>query len=74
MPQEIIGRAPESLSLEERWALTGKWIALEIYQPATLPLRQIQAVAASPLDCVKELASRGLDPRRFEFQLLSPPY
>ena len=38
-PKQAIGRAPERLTLEERLALTGKFIALEVYTPETLPLR-----------------------------------
>ena len=63
----LLGRAPERLSLEERKRLTGKWIALEIYTPAALPLRRIEAVGASVADCIGELSRRELDPRDFEF-------
>jgi hypothetical protein len=73
-PQQAIGRAPERLSLEERHALTGKHIALEIYTPETLPLRRIEAIGDSVAECVRQLASRGLDPMHFEFTMLGPPY
>ncbi len=69
MPASLTGRAPESLNLEEREALAGRWIALEIYTPAATPLKLIQVVGASAADCVRQLRARGLDPRRFEFQL-----
>ena len=39
-PKQAIGRAPERLTLGERLALTGKFIALEIYTPEALPLVQ----------------------------------
>jgi len=42
-PKQAIGHAPEDLNLQERKALTGKMIALEIYSPETLPLRRIEA-------------------------------
>ncbi len=73
-PNQAIGRAPENLSLEERLSLTGKYIALEIYSPETLPLRRIEAIGDSPEECFRQLAGRGLDPRKFEFTRLAPPY
>jgi len=73
-PKSYIGREPERLSLEERHAAAGKWIALEIYSPRTLPLKRIEAFGDSVADCIKQLSARGLDPRKFEFQVLTPPY
>jgi len=73
-PKKAIGHAPEDLSLEQRLALTGKLIALEIYSPATLPLRRIEAIGDSVADCVAQLRARGLDPENFEFSRLPPPY
>ncbi|MBM3810664.1 MAG: hypothetical protein FJW20_03400 [Acidimicrobiia bacterium] len=70
----FIGREPERLDLEERKQVAGSWIALELYSPATLPLRRIEAIAESPAGCIQQLNSRGLDARRFEFTLLSSPY
>lgn len=67
----MIGRAPERLSIEERGALAGKWIALEVYTPATLPLKRIEAIGASVVDCVTQLQERGLDPREFEFTMMA---
>ncbi len=66
----MIGRAPERLSIDERGALAGKWVALEIYTPATLPLKRIAAIGASVVDCVAELQQQGLDPRIFEFVMI----
>jgi hypothetical protein len=73
-PKQAIGRAPERLSLEERLALVGKFIALEIYTPEALPLRRIEAIGDSVEECVRQLAARGHDPARFEFSRLGPPY
>ena len=73
-PAQAMGRAPENLSAEERETLSGKFIALEIYTPKTLPLRTIEAVGDSTEDCIRQLAARGLDPRKFEFIRLQPPY
>jgi len=73
-PQSAIGRSPDRLTLEERNALTGKTIALEIYTPEDLPLRRIEAIGDSVAECVRQLTARGLDPVRFEFTRLAPPY
>ena len=69
-----IGRNPDHLAVAERLALTGMYIALEIYSPATIPLRRIEAIGDSVADCVRVLRSRGLDPSRFEFTRLHAPY
>lgn len=66
---QFIGREPERLSLAERSALTGKWIALELYSPETLPLRRIAAVGDSVAECIRRLSERGLDPKKYEFLL-----
>jgi hypothetical protein len=73
-PKRAIGHSPEDLTLEERLALTGKIIALEIYSPDTLPLRRIEAIGDSIAECAAQLSARGLDPMNFEFSRLSPPY
>lgn len=73
-PVQAMGRAPENLSAEERAALTGRFIALEVYNPKTLPLRTIEAIGDSAEECVRHLSARGLDPRKFEFIRLQPPY
>ncbi len=73
-PQRLIGREPDRLSLEERHALAGKWMALEIYTPETLPLRRMAAIGDSIEDCMRQLRTRELDPRQFEYQMLRPPY
>ncbi|HUI58540.1 MAG TPA: hypothetical protein VLY04_26390 [Bryobacteraceae bacterium] len=73
-PALAIGRNPDRLTLDERFALAGKYIALEIYSPETIPLRRIEAIGDSIEDCVRTLQSRGLDPARFEFSRLARPY
>jgi hypothetical protein len=73
-PAKIIGRAPERLTLDERSALAGKWMALEIYTPETLPLRKIEALGDSVEECARQLFARGLDPRKFEFMPLDRAY
>lgn len=65
----ILGRAPDRLSLSERAALAGRWIALEVYSPKTLPLKRIEAVGGNPSECAAELQKRGLNPREFEYVL-----
>jgi hypothetical protein len=74
MTAEAIGRNPDQLSLEERAALLGKWVALEIYTPYSLPLRRIEAIGDSVGECVRMLKARGLDPGKFEYSRLKASY
>jgi len=69
-----VGQPLDALSLQERASLTGKWIALELYTPETLPVRIIEAFGASAGDCIAQLRARNLDPAHYEFTLLPPPY
>jgi hypothetical protein len=64
---------PGSVDSRRDWR-TGKFIALEIYTPETLPLRRIEAIGDSVAECISELETRGLDPMHFEFTRLVPPY
>jgi len=73
-PRQALGRNPDRLTLSERSALAGKMIALEIYTPATLPLRRIEAIGDTIEACVRMLQERGLDPRQFEITRLPPAY
>ena len=73
-PRQALGRNPDRLTLEERLALTGKFIALEIYSPHTLPLRLIEAIGSSMEECARMLQERGLDPHLFEYSILPRPY
>ncbi len=73
-PARFVGRSPERLSLEEMQALAGKWVALEIYSPETLPMRRIEAIGDSAEECIRQLSQRGLDPKKFEFTPLKLPY
>jgi hypothetical protein len=73
-PSNAIGKSPDALTLDERLALAGMVIALEIYTPETTPLRRIEAIGPSAADCIAQLHSRGLDPVHFEFTRLTPPY
>lgn len=79
----IIGRAPEELSITERFENAGKWLALEIYTPTTLSeeagqvqielkMRRIRALADSVPDCIAQLQQAGLDPKRYEFTQITP--
>ena len=49
--------------------LRGRWIALEVYSPKTLPLKRIEAIGANTAECAEELKRRGLNPMEFEFVL-----
>ena len=73
-PMQAIGRSPDRLTLEERLALVGKYVALEIYSPDTTPLRRIEGIGNSPQDCISQLIARSLDPTQFEITRLTPPY
>lgn len=73
-PEKFVGRSIDRLALDEREALIGKFVAQEIYSPATLPLQRVEALGDSIQDCVKQLRARGLDPLNFEFIRLDPPY
>lgn len=70
----VIGRPLDRLTLQERIRLAGKFVALALYDPKTLPLRRIEAIGDSTEECLRLLEERGLDPRDFEFQRLAPPY
>ena len=71
---EVLGRHPDQLSLPERRALAGKWVALELYSPITLPLKKIEAIGDTARDCARAVQARGLDPARYEYVQLLPPY
>jgi hypothetical protein len=73
-PQTALGRSPDSLTLEERLAFAGKYVAYEIYTPKTLPLHTIDAIGDSLAECLRILKQRGLDPQRYEFRILPRPY
>jgi len=73
-PKKILGRAPERLTLEEQTLLVGKFIAMEIYSPETLPSRRIEALGDTVEDCIRQLSARGLDPKKFEFSRLKPAF
>ena len=73
-PRAALGRNPDRLTLEERTALAGKYVAMEIYTPDALPLRRIEAIGDSIGACVQMLKERGLDPLQFEFTRLAWPY
>ena len=73
-PARAMGRAPEQLSLPEAQALAGKFVALEVYTPKTLPLRRIEAIGDEPEDCLRQLAASGRDPLRYELTRLKAPF
>ena len=71
-PEQLLGESPDRLTLSERRAYAGRWIALELYTPETLPLRRIEAIAPSGLACAQALRERGLDPARYEYVPIVP--
>lgn len=66
-PAGLVGREMESLTFEERLALSGHWVAHEMYSPKTLPVRRIEAVGESASDCARQITASGRDPKKFEF-------
>lgn len=72
--EKFVDRAPDRLTLAEREALVGKFIALEIYSPKNLALRRIAAIGDNIRECVAGLRRRNLDPLNYEFTPLNPPY
>ncbi len=72
--RRAIGRSPDRLTLAERFAFAGQYIALEIYTPETVPFRIIEAIGDSVEACIAQLRMRGLDPRKYEFDRLTQPY
>lgn len=72
--EKFVGRAVDRLTLDEREALLGKFVAQEIYTPKTLPLQRIEAIGDTIQDCVHMLRRSGLDPLNYEFTRLGPPY
>ncbi len=70
----MVGRPFDGLTLAERLDHVGRWVALEIDTPQTLPLRTIEAEGSSAIECAAALSARHLDPAHFEFLLLYPPY
>jgi len=73
-PDAVIGRHLDQLSLEQRRALAGQWVAYEVYSIERTPLRRIEALGPSVSDCISVLKRRGLDPYLYEFTPLRPPY
>ncbi len=72
--EKFVGRALDRLTLAEREALVGAFVALEIYSPKNLALRRIAAIGDDVRQCVAGLRRRGLDPLNYEFMPLNPPY
>jgi hypothetical protein len=45
-----------------------------MYSPETLPLRIMDAIGRDPLQCIRQLQHRGLDPTEFHYEQLAEPY
>jgi hypothetical protein len=83
--EAAMGRAPDDLTLDERFALAGKWIALELYAPTSLVeidgkpqvgarLRRIEAIGDSAEECIRKIEASGRSPGAFEYSRLKPPW
>lgn len=66
---ELIGAEPERLTIRQIKALSGKWIAMEMYDRDTQPARRIAAVGNDPADCIRQIVAKGLQPAKFEYRL-----
>jgi hypothetical protein len=71
---QFVGREPERLSIQERQALAGKWYALDVYTPQTIPLKRIEALGDSVEECARQLQLRGRNILQYEYTLLAPPF
>ena len=65
--QSYLGKSPDDLNLVDRRRLAGKWFAMQRYTPENLALRRIEALGASPAECIRQLRSAGKELERFEF-------
>ncbi len=72
--QRFVGQSLDGLKLSDKWAVTGCWIATELYSPERLPLRIIEAIGLNARECIEQLRARGLDPTRFEYEPVAQPY
>ena len=70
----LLGRVPDQLTIAERRQYSGKWIAIELYNIKTLPLRRIEVVGDSVADCATQLKSKDLAPASYEFVQIHPAY
>ena len=72
--EKFVGKSLDGLNLSDRWTIAGSWIATEHYSPKTLPLRLIQAIGTSAIDCITQLKRKGLDPEQYEYTPVPQPY
>ena len=68
------GRVPDQLTIAERREFAGKWIAIELYDLNTMPLRRIEVMGDSVADCARQLQGKSLTPTGFEFLQIHPAY
>jgi hypothetical protein len=58
-----VGRPPERSTLDEPFALAGKFVALEIYTLQAIPLRRIEAIGDFTGECVRGIEVARSRPR-----------
>ena len=71
---KFVGRTPDRLTLDEREALVGYYMARQVYSPKNLALQRIEAVGESVAACVENLKRAGKNPLEYEFTRFNPPY
>lgn len=72
--EKFVGRSVDRLTLDEREALVGYYMARQVYSPKNLALQRIEAVGDSVAACVESLKQAGKDPLEYEFTRFNPPY
>lgn len=69
----LIGHSVDDLPLPLRTAAVGAWVAIRIYTPVNLALREIVAAAPDRDDCLRQILAAGENPADFEFLPLPHP-
>ena len=72
--EKFVGRSPDRLTLDEREALVGYYMARRVYTPNNLALQRIEAVGESVVACVEKLKRAEKNPLDYEFTRFNPPY
>ena len=72
--EKFAGRSPDRLTLDEREALVGYYMARQVYSPKNLALQRIETVGESVAACVENLKRAGKNPLDYEFTRFNPPY
>jgi hypothetical protein len=72
--EKFAGRSHDRLTLDERAALVGYYMARQVYSPKNLALQRIETVGESVGACVENLKRAGKNPLDYEFTRFNPAY